>query len=229
MASIIVGRSENPRAKVRLNDPSVSFDHLEVSFVDSETLWIKDMNSTNHVYVSDVSDGIMYRILETKFKRHQDIKIGHQKMSGDQFFLMVRPHLLPEKVIWYDEFRDLEQHFKSFSKKLTKITQKHQLYINLVRSSFVGVIIVLFGIYGEQLGLHWSLRILGTTIGSTIAILITPKLFPNDTIREERNNLRKQYSKILKCPRCERDLTSSTLQYCKEVKGCATCHARWYP
>ncbi|MBK8624016.1 MAG: FHA domain-containing protein [Saprospiraceae bacterium] len=44
---IKVGHASNPANHVRINDNSVSRDHLEVEMIDDDTLRIKDLGSTN--------------------------------------------------------------------------------------------------------------------------------------------------------------------------------------
>ncbi|MBK8723851.1 MAG: FHA domain-containing protein [Saprospiraceae bacterium] len=45
--TIKVGHISNPANQVRINDPSVSRMHLEVSKIDNDTLRIVDLGSTN--------------------------------------------------------------------------------------------------------------------------------------------------------------------------------------
>lgn len=225
---IIVGRSDNKAAHVKWPDPSISFNHLEVTKIDKDTLWLKDLGSSNGTRVSQFHNGPLYDISETKFTRQQDIGLGHMILPGEVFFKKVRKHFIPAQVLWTKEFTEIEPYFAKYEKELDRISTNYQVKVNLFRAAGIGLIILFFVIFGEELGLDPNLKILATTIGGTLSIFAAPLFFPKTILKEKNRAVKKKYAKILQCPRCEKDLTNNTLKHYQEGKICEDCDAIWY-
>ncbi len=217
---IKVGHAENLSNHIKINDRSVSRNHLEVRKIDNETLQITDLNSTNGTYI----DGI--GIKESLLKKNQEIKIGYQKYSGEEFFEKINRYFLDPKVIWTKEFHALESDFKKFEKEKLKINQSMQTKMNLYRGLIVLTILAVFLIYGKQLGLTAEFRIIASIGGGIIAGMLVPKFVSMENTKGRLLKLKKLYSKILVCPRCKRDLSSAPYKFWKEERKC-TCDAIW--
>jgi len=217
---IKVGHPDNPANHWRINDKSVSRNHLEVRKIDDDTFHIKDLDSINGTYINEIP------IVESTLKRDQNISLGYQKFTGDEFFDRVGRFFLDRRTLWVDEFHALEKEFKKYEKAKSKINQAFQTKMNLLRGAIVLVIVGLFLVYGGNLGIPPEFRILTSFGAGILAGLIVPKLISAENNNDKLMELRKVYSKVLVCPRCRRDLSSSSYKFWKDQRRCI-CDAIW--
>jgi len=218
--SIKVGHATNPANHERINDSSVSRVHLEVDKIDDDTLRIIDLGSTNGTWI----DG--FEIVESTLKRNQTIRIGHQKFTGEEFFRRINRHFLPRETVWVKEFAALEAAFKKYEKKKNKLSQSFQNKMNILRGVLSISIALLFYLYGEDMGIRGDLRFITSIGGGVLAGSIVPYLLSKENIVKDNLKLNREYSKILVCPRCKRDLSSRPYEYWKEERRCS-CDAIW--
>lgn len=219
---IKVGNSSNPENHIKINDRSISRNHLEVRMIDANTLKIKDLGSQNGTWIGGL------QIVESTLTKDQVIKIGHQKYSGEEFFAKINSFFLDDKVLWVKEFKALESKFNEYEKKKSKIYQAYQTKINVIRMLFMMAIIGFFLFYGEGFGLDPSLRVIFSLFGGSLFAFLVPLLFSKDkeNVTDKTIALRKKYSSILACPRCKRDLSSQPYSYWQHQRKC-TCDAIW--
>jgi hypothetical protein len=218
---IKVGHASNPANHERINDPSVSRNHLEVSKIDHDTLRIVDLGSLNGTWI----DGL--EIVESTLKRNQTIRIGHQNYTGDDFFRKVNRHFLDRRVHWMQEFAALETDFKKYEKQKAKLSQSLQNKMMILRGILAIGIALIFFVYGEKMGIPGDLRFITSIGGGILAGGIVPYLISKENTTDEILALRRKYSKILICPRCNKDLTNGSYKFWKEEKRCSACDAIW--
>jgi hypothetical protein len=219
--TIKVGNIDNIHNQVKINDKSVSRNHLEVTKIDNETLFVKDLNSTNGTYINGIE------IVESYFRSDQTIKIGHQTYTGFEFFRKVAPHFIERRVIWAKEFKELEPKFMKYEKKKMKINQAYQNKTNILRGFMLIFILMIFFFFGESMGITSEHRIFFSIGGGIIAGILAPKMISKDKINHELFKTKRQYSTLLSCPRCMRDLTSASYKFWREEKRCSYCDAIW--
>ncbi|MCZ2101580.1 MAG: FHA domain-containing protein [Chitinophagales bacterium] len=219
--TVKVGNASNHANHIKIHDDSVSREHLQIEKLDNETLLITDLNSTNGTFIDDI------QIRESRFQRHQTIRIGHQKFTGDQLFDKLRMHFLDSKVIWVDEFSRLKNKFSDYEKEKAKIIQSYQTKLVVIRAVVLIMIWIVLFFIGGEIGIQAEFRHVVSIIGGVLAMLIIPKLLPNERRTEELSQLRKKYSKMLACPRCSRDLSAQPYTYWIEQRSCQQCHAVW--
>lgn len=221
MSKIYVGHASNPANHEKINDPSISRRHLEVSKIDNDTLHIVDLGSLNGTWIDDVE------IVDSTLKRNQTIRVGHQKYTGDEFFRKVNRHFLDRRVHWIQEFAALESEFKKYEKQKAKLSQSLQNKMNFVRGVLAIGIALIFFLYGEKMGIPVELRFITSIAGGIMAGVLVPYLISRENTTEEMLNLKKWYSAKLVCPRCQRDLTNATYKFWKGEKRCSSCDAIW--
>lgn len=221
MSKIYVGHVSNPANHEKINDPSVSRRHLEVSKIDNDTFHILDLGSLNGTWIDDVE------IVDSTLKRNQTIRIGHQKYTGDEFFSKVNRHFHGKRVHWMEEFAALESDFKKYEKQKAKLGQNLQNKMNIVRGVLAIGIAIIFFVYGEKMGIPGDLRFITSIGGGILAGAIVPYLISKENTMDEIIELRRKYSKILKCPRCQKDLSNASYKFLKAEKRCSACDAIW--
>ncbi|MBK8633370.1 MAG: FHA domain-containing protein [Saprospiraceae bacterium] len=221
MSKIKVGHVSNPANHVRINDNSVSREHLEVEKIDTATLRIIDLGSLNGTWI----DGL--EIVESTLKKNQTIRIGHQNYTGDDFFQKVNKYFLDKRVHWMQEFSALETEFKKYEKKKSRISQSLQNKMNILRGSLSIGIALFFFMYGEGLGIPPELRFITSIGGGILAGSIVPYMVAKEKVIDYTLELNKEYSKVLACPRCGRDLSKMTYKHWKGEKRCIACDAIW--
>lgn len=221
MIKIKVGHASNPTNHERINDSSVSRIHLEVSKIDNDTLHIVDLGSLNGTWI----DGL--EIVDSTLKRHQTLKIGHQKYTGEEFFRKVNRHFLDRRVHWTQEFAALESEFKKYEKQKAKLGQSLQNKMNIVRGVLAIGIALIFFVFGEKMGIKGEFRFITSIGGGMLAGAIVPYIISKDNTMDEILELRRNYSKVLICPRCQRDLSNATYKFWRGEKRCSSCDAIW--
>lgn len=221
MIKIKVGHASNPENHVKINDSSVSRVHLEVSKIDNDTLKIIDLGSLNGTQINGLE------IVESTLKRQQSIKIGHQNYSGEEFFNRVNRFFLDGRVHWLQEFASLETDFKRYEKKKAKINQALQNKMNIVRGVLAIGIGLIFFISSGKMGIPAEFRFITSIGGGILAGGIVPYLISKENTTDQFVQLKREYSKILVCPRCRRDLSNGTYKFWKEEKKCSSCDAIW--
>ncbi len=219
--TVKVGNASNIANHIKIHDASVSKEHLQIEKIDNETLLITDLNSTNGTFIDDI------KIKESKFKRHQNIRIGHQRFTGDQLFERVRMYFLDSKVIWVDDFNLLRNKFADYEKEKARINQTYQTKLIVIRALVLIIIWMILYFIGGEIGIQAEFRHLVSIIGGVLAMLIIPKIISNESRTEELSQLKKRYSKVLACPRCSRDLSAQPYTYWIEQRSCQQCHAVW--
>ncbi len=219
--TIKVGHISNPANQVRINDPSVSRMHLEVSKIDNDTLRIVDLGSTNGTRI----DGV--EIMESTLKKHQSIRIGHQNFTGEEFFRKVNRHFLDRRVLWHKEFAQLETQFKKYEKEKAKLSQSLQLKMNIVRAILIATFSLFFHFYGEKIGIPADFKLFIGLVGGIVAAIIIPYLVSKENTTDKMYELKRAYASTLACPRCQRDLTNASFNFWKGEKRCSSCDAVW--
>lgn len=221
MSKIKVGHASNPENHVKINDSSVSRVHLEVSKIDNDTLRIVDLGSLNGTKIDDIE------ILVSTLKRNQTIKIGHQNYQGEEFFNRINKFFLDKRVHWLEEFAALETEFKKYEKKKAKVNQSLQNKMNVVRGVLAIGIASVFFIFGERMGIPTELRFITSIGGGILAGGIVPYVISKENASDQFVALKREYSKILVCPRCRKDLSNGTYKFWKDEKKCNACDAIW--
>ena len=216
-----LGNKKNPKNEIKIDDPGISFDHLEILFIDNSTLKITDLDSTNGTTVNG-------RPIKSKVIKPSDkIKIGNNVFLGSELIEKCMPVILKNKVIFYNEFSKLEELYFLNKKRIRNIRSDYNIKVNVFRFGLPLILLIVFLLFGEQLNIPESARYLIPTFGAGIAAIISDKVFGKDKFEQKLQKIKEEFDITYICPKCYSSLANKSIEYWKNIRKCPKCHANW--
>lgn len=219
---ITLGNSSNPNNDIKINDPTVSYEHLEIMWLGEEQIKLKNLSNTNHTKVNN------FLIRESDIIQATDtIVIGQSTYKGKELIKQVRTFVNKDKVNFYDEFQRLESIFKQYRAEMKAVKVSRKNKVALVRFGVPFILIVFFIAFGDDMGLDPSIRIVIPMIGSSLALVLADKIFDEEKLKDTLKDIEIKYAKQLCCPKCNRSLKREPYKYWVAERKCKNCQANW--
>lgn len=219
---VTIGNKKNPYNDIKLNDLSISGDHLEVRMIDENQCLITDLGSTNHTYVNDVE------IVSKVIGKSDIILLGESRYTGEELMLKVKTFLNTDKVVFYKEFEEMESIFKEYNDRKKKIKNTNITKSSALKYGIIGVMLGTFYIGSSLFGWPEQVRYGCSILGGIIALFINQKLFSKGDLAIHLEALRDEFAQKLICPKClDKQLVGNTYEYWKRQRKCNKCQANW--
>ena len=223
---LLLGNSANPNNDIKVNDPTVSRNHLQVIYLDDNRIMVEDLGSTNGTYINTKDRPIRRKEIGLE----DEILVGNYKFSGAEILKELKKKIRGDKVQFYSEFAALENKFKERKKAIKKLNMKFHTRTYIARIAII-IVILLFYYLLIHHNLPNSIKEIGIVIiilSSGIAALLVEKIFSKDELVEKRNLINEEFENILVCPKCETYLGAKTYPYWKRKRKCNACGALWF-
>jgi hypothetical protein len=219
---ITLGNSSNPNNDIKINDKTVSYEHLEIMWLGEGQIKLKNLSNTNHTKVNN------FLIRESDIIQPTDtIVIGQSTYKGKELIEQVRTFVNKDKLNFYDEFQRLEPIFKQYRGETKVIKASFKNKTGLFRVSIPLVVIVLFIAFRDTLELDPSLQIVISMASGGIALFLSNKVFDEEKLKDTLKDIEIKYDRQLRCPKCNRSLKRQPYRYWLKERKCEKCKANW--
>lgn len=218
---IKLGNSSNPNNDIKINDPTVSYEHLEIMWLGEGQIKLKNLSNTNHTKVNN------FLIRESDIIQPTDtIVIGQSTYKGKELIKQVRTFVNKDKLNFYDEFQRLEPIFKQHRGETKATKASHKNKVAAVRFGIPLLLIVLSIVIGLPENMQ-AMRIVIPMVGSGLAVVLADKIFDEEKLKDALKDIEIKYEKQLCCPKCNRSLKREPYRYWVVERKCKNCKANW--
>lgn len=217
---LTIGNGDN-NCEIKVKDPMISYAHAKVIGVLNKRILIKDLNSRNGTLVNG-------RFIKTKLIEATDIiKMGQNSFLGKELIDQTMTILNKSRVQFFKEFEELNVLFDEYEQQQKKLSASYKFKVSMVRFGMPAVFLIVFIVFGEQLGIPSNLRIMVSVLGGGIASLFADKIFSQEDFKTKMQQHREHYQERLLCPKCKMELISKSFNYWKRKRKCPKCKANW--
>jgi predicted Zn-ribbon and HTH transcriptional regulator len=219
---IKLGNSSNPNNDIKINDKTVSYEHLEIIWLGDGKIKLKNLSNTNHTVVND------FVIRESAVIQPTDtIMIGQTSYKGKELIRQAATFVNKDRLTFYEEFKQLKPAFTAYRNEVKSTRSNHKNKVALVRFGVPFLLIVLFIAFGKSMGLAPDIRIVISLVGSSLAVVLADKVFDEEKLKDSLKDVEMKYAPQLRCPKCTYSLKKEPYRYWLHERRCPKCKANW--
>ena len=207
---ISIGQSEDN--DIVIKHDTVSRNHALIHIDDNGDFWIKDLNSTNGIYVNN------RRVKRYKVDEKDLILLGGKQVNSDSFFSRIHKILLHRKTDFTKEYLDILSLLEAYETSKRKISNgnKWPKIIRLASSILLILILLFFPNLIPDPNMRYVLIV---AIG-TVPVLLTVFTDNKQKNQAKADLLKLEYEDRLKCPKCKTKLIQYSSVYLKAKGSC---------
>lgn len=212
--NIKITLGKNVNNQMLINHQTVSNHHAIVEF-ENNIYTITDLESTNGTFVNNA------RILKKKFTLKDKIRLGNFELDTKALEAKINQIATVHKTDFSEEFNALESIYNEYSKKINQLTEKEKLKPQIIK---LVITLSLMGLSYLIFKSTSSMLVVGLISGILTSILVK-----NSTLKEKTEDITLEYSKQIRCPKCNTELISKSWKYWQTKGKCPSprCNAHW--
>lgn len=214
---IKIGRSAESDYIVPADKKNVSSRHALIIVGDDGSVTIKDLDSTNGVYIAD-DNGVFHKVYSKSIAPTSVIRLGHE--SHDSFTFMAH-HAISGATDYEYEFQHLKYLLEDQERREEELEKKNSRNMTIVKFSSVGALLLCFAaqycIPGLKDDANQNLMISRIVMGA--APLIVGTFFGVNARAAKELKARRQ--RVLRCPKCNSPMSDYDIgqAYCSRCKA----------
>jgi hypothetical protein len=224
---IKLGNIKNPANHIKIDDPTVSSNHLNITYLNENEIMIEDVGSTNGTKILRANGQEIAVRKCTVSTNDKLIIIGQNRRDVASVIKEVKKIYFINKVVWYEEFSVLEKLFAEFQNKNKNLDSNFSRNTMFLKLAITAVFMVVILVYGNSLGIPQEARYFLSMIIGVVAYGISEKIFNKSQLSEKKTEVFEKYSSILVCPKCNHSLIGRSFSYWKNLRICPKCQANW--
>jgi len=202
-----------------IDHPTVSNFHAQIE-IDDKGIWtIHDMDSANGITVNGIE------IASKKIKPNDEIILGKYQIDNADLIEKITEFKRNNQLDFSQEFNVIKEFYDEYNQKVQKLKNNYKLKPLLIRG---GVTLVMMAII-----LMLPIKI-DITLRSTLMVIVgiiggmSATFFVNEAkLKNQLDLLFVQYSKKIRCPKCDHELINKSWLYWKERGECPKCNCSW--
>jgi pSer/pThr/pTyr-binding forkhead associated (FHA) protein len=216
-----LGREPKIGNDIVINDPAVSAIHLSIDRIDDQYILITDQKTTNRTRVNG------NYVVKAKVGPNDIIHLGQSQWKGSEIISKCQKLWLSNKVVFYDEFKELENHFKEYEKEKLVLNNRNKYSTLLIRVGIPVTLMIILIKYGDSFGISQTYSIVFSMIFGGISQVIAVMVVGTEKMAHSMKMLYEKFKPILICPKCNTKLIDTPVEVLKNQRRCDVCQAAW--
>lgn len=212
-----IGR--NPDNNYIIEHPTVSGLHAQIEVEDNGEWTIRDMDSANGVLINDKD------VMVKKIKPEDKIQLGKFVINNQELISKIQELKKNNQLDFSQEFNVIKEYYDEYNAKASKLKSTYKIKPLIIRGGITLAMMLVIFLLPVKIdsSLRSTLMVVVGIAGGTIATLMV-----NDNkLKNQLDLLYVQFSKKIRCPKCNFELINKSWIYWKEKGECPKCNCSW--
>ncbi len=212
-----IGR--NPDNNYIIEHPTVSGFHAQIEVEDNGEWTIRDMDSANGVLINDKD------VMVKKIKPEDKIQLGKFVINNQELISKIQELKKNNQLDFSQEFNVIKEYYDEYNAKASKLKSTYKIKPLIIRGGITLAMMLVIFLLPVKIdsSLRSTLMVVVGIAGGTIATLMV-----NDNkLKNQLDLLYVQFSKKIRCPKCNFELINKSWIYWKEKGECPKCNCSW--
>lgn len=212
-----IGR--NPENNYSIDHPTVSGVHAQIEIEDNGEWTIRDMDSANGVLVNDVE------VVMKKISPSDKIQLGKFVINNGELQDKIREFKKNNQLDFSQEFNVIKEYYDEYNAKSSKLKSTYKVKPLIIRGGLTLAMMLVIFLLPVKIdpSLRSTLMVVVGIAGGTVATLMVS----DNKLKNQLDMLYVQYSKKIRCPKCNFELINKSWIYWKEKGECPKCNCSW--